>query len=75
MDTFLVFSDVIFFSFHFSQPEEKKQVSAQNMSEEGSIDMIIKGHNTMLSVLSSRSKSLQTVRVMWSSGNTKVRFC
>ncbi|XP_053402065.1 katanin p80 WD40 repeat-containing subunit B1-like isoform X2 [Mercenaria mercenaria] len=55
----------------FLPPEVANQGQAQNLSEDASLDMIVKGHNTMLSVLSSRSKSLQTVRVMWTSGNTK----
>lgn len=55
----------------FLPPEAKNIGEPQNMSEDSSLDMITKGHNTMLSVLSNRSKSLQTVRVMWTSGNTR----
>ena len=45
---------------------------SQSLSEEGSLDIISKGHTTMTQVLAIRSKNLQTVRVMWTSGNTKV---
>lgn len=42
-----------------------------NLTEDGSLDIIAKGHTTMTQVLAIRSKNLQTVRVMWTSGNTK----
>lgn len=44
------------------------------LSEEEILDAIEKGHSAMLTVMSGRSRNLQIVRAMWTSGNTKVEL-
>ncbi|KAK7114753.1 katanin p80 WD40 repeat-containing subunit B1-like isoform X2 [Littorina saxatilis] len=40
-------------------------------SEDDLHDLVTKGHNPMMTVLAGRSRNLQIVRAMWTSGNTK----
>lgn len=46
--------------------------SKKEASEEEVLGTIGKGHNAMSTVMSNRSKNLQIVRAMWTSGSTKV---
>ncbi|CAL1539380.1 unnamed protein product [Lymnaea stagnalis] len=48
-----------------------KQKAPSDLSEPDVMDMLTKGHNTMIMVLQQRSRNLQVVRAMWTSGNTK----
>ncbi|XP_059163231.1 katanin p80 WD40 repeat-containing subunit B1-like [Physella acuta] len=48
-----------------------KQKASSEQKETDVIDMLSKGHNTMVTVLHQRSRNLQVVRAMWTSGNTK----
>ena len=50
------------------QPGNKKTVA----TDEGVRQTIHNGHDAMSAVMSARSKNLQIVRAMWTSGNTKV---
>ena len=55
---------------------QQKQAAARATgatSEDDLLEMVNKGHNLMMTVLSGRSRNLQIVRAMWTSGNTKVR--
>lgn len=45
-----------------------------NMSEQEALTSIVKGHDSMVAVLSSRTKNLQIVRALWTGGNVKVNF-
>ncbi|KAJ8303193.1 hypothetical protein KUTeg_019589 [Tegillarca granosa] len=49
--------------------------SKNEASEEEVLGTIGKGHNAMSTVMSNRSKNLQIVRAMWTSGSTKVSCC
>jgi hypothetical protein len=42
------------------------------MNDEELDSLTNKGHNPMMAVLQGRSRNLQIVRAMWTSGNTKV---
>lgn len=44
------------------------------MTDESVLQTIQNGHDAMSAVMSSRSKNLQIVRAMWTSGNTKVQY-
>lgn len=50
------------------QPGNKK---SQFVTDESVLQTIQSGHDAMSAVMSSRSKNLQIVRAMWTSGNTK----
>lgn len=50
------------------QPGNKK---SQFVTDESVLQTIQNGHDAMSAVMSSRSKNLQIVRAMWTSGNTK----
>ena len=43
-----------------------------DMSEAEAMSAILKGHDSMVAVMSSRQKNLQIVRALWTGGNTKV---
>ncbi|KAI8790713.1 katanin p80 WD40 repeat-containing subunit B1-like [Biomphalaria glabrata] len=60
-------------SFGCVQPADflPKQKAASDLNENEILDMLNKGHNTMMTVLIQRSRNLQVVRAMWTSGNTK----
>lgn len=45
------------------------------MSIEDAVGSIMKGHDSMSQVLSSRLKNLQILRTLYSSGNMKVWQC
>lgn len=45
---------------------------SQNVTEDSVLKTVANGHDAMSAVMSSRSKNLQIVRAMWTSGNTKV---
>ncbi|PVD20329.1 hypothetical protein C0Q70_18483 [Pomacea canaliculata] len=53
--------------FFQKQPE---QVTG-TLSENEVLDFIANGHNAMMTVMSNRSRNLQIVRAMWTSGNLK----
>ncbi|ESO90828.1 hypothetical protein LOTGIDRAFT_191659 [Lottia gigantea] len=53
------------------QDRERKQKQQQQQQSNDSLGSIDKGHTAMLTVMSSRSRNLQIVRAMWTSGNTK----
>jgi len=55
----------------YCQPEAPKS-NSKRMTEQDFVEEVAKSHSVMTSVLSNRNKSLQTVRIMWTSGNTKV---
>ena len=44
---------------------------SQNVTEDSVLKTVENGHDAMSAVMSSRSKNLQIVRAMWTSGNTK----
>ena len=43
-----------------------------DMSETEAVSLIMKGHDSMTAVMSSRSKNLQIVRALYTGGNMKV---
>ena len=43
-----------------------------DMSETEAVSMIVKGHESMMAVMTNRNKNLQVVRALWTSGNMKV---
>lgn len=53
----------------FLPPE--KSASNAHLSEPDVIENLTKGHPSMMTVLAQRSRNLQVVRAMWTSGNTK----
>ncbi|GFO37684.1 katanin p80 wd40 repeat-containing subunit b1 [Plakobranchus ocellatus] len=54
----------------FLPPE--RNASKSNLTESDVVENLTKGHQTMMTVLAQRSRNLQVVRAMWTSGNTKV---
>ncbi|KAI0210792.1 Katanin p80 WD40 repeat-containing subunit B1 [Lamellibrachia satsuma] len=42
-----------------------------DMSETEAVSMIVKGHESMMAVMTNRNKNLQVVRALWTSGNMK----
>jgi len=44
-----------------------------DMSETEAVSLIVKGHESMMAVMTNRNKNLQVVRALWTSGNMKVR--
>lgn len=50
---------------------KSSESSSSNISERELVEVLSKGHNTMVTVLDQRSRNLQIVQAMWSSGNTK----
>lgn len=51
-------------------PKQPEQVTG-TLSENEVLDFIANGHNAMMTVMSNRSRNLQIVRAMWTSGNLK----
>lgn len=59
----------------FVHVTHQKQPAARapgSRSEDELQELVVKGHEPMMTVLAGRSRNLQIVRAMWTSGNTKV---
>ncbi|KAL5022150.1 hypothetical protein ScPMuIL_001305 [Solemya velum] len=54
---------------HIGSGDDRKRL--QNVSEADILSSLTKGHSAMLTVMSGRSRNIQIVRAMWTSGNTK----
>jgi len=52
-------------------PKSKPSSSSSISSEKELIEVLAKGHGTMVAVLTQRGRNLQVVRAMWASGDTK----
>ena len=53
-------------------PSLSREKTPSAISEAEALTLMAKGHDSMLAVLSGRSKNLQIVRALWTAGNTKV---
>ncbi|KAL8622125.1 hypothetical protein ACOMHN_056610 [Nucella lapillus] len=52
-------------------PKQQAARSPGLVSEDELEDLVSKGHNLMMTVLSGRNRNLQIIRAMWTSGSTK----
>ena len=55
-------------------PNITSQSTPSDMSEAEAVSSIMKGHSSMMAVMSSRRRNLQIVRAMWTSDSIKVNY-